>query len=141
MMGAPSVIELPADVRAEIVAHAQREAPNECCGLLIGANARIESSVAVANVDPRPRQRFTVDPAAHIALNRRLRGSGRAVMGCYHSHPASPARPSPSDIAEATADDFVWLVVSLLPPSPSIAAFAIESGQVREIPVRAAGTV
>jgi desampylase len=132
-MTAPRAIYLPSDVRAEIIAHARREAPNECCGLLIGIDGAIDASIAVRNVDDHPRRRFTVDPAAHIAVNRRLRNSGRAVVGCYHSHPASPARPSPSDVAEASYDGFVWLIVSLQEPAPTIAAFAIESGAVREI--------
>ncbi len=100
----------------KIVAHAREAAPRECCGLLVGTPGRIEEGVAMRNVDPSP-SRFQVDPEAHIQLNRSLRGTGRGVIGAYHSHPASGAEPSPTDIAEAHYPDFVHIIVSLEDPA------------------------
>ena len=48
-----------------------------------------------------------------IAVNRRLRGTPRSVIGAYHSHPRTEAVPSPRDIAEAHYPEFIWLIVSL----------------------------
>ena len=89
-------IRLSARVRAEMLAHAREDAPRECCGLLVGTGTTIDDCIRTANLDQDP-NRYRIDPAAHIAANRRLRGSGRGVFGAYHSHPHSPASPSPTD--------------------------------------------
>ena len=87
-------------VRAEIVAHAKEEAPRECCGLLVGHGSLVDECVRSPNIDPNP-NRYEIDARVHVATNRRLRATGRAVVGAYHSHPHSPAWPSASDLAEA----------------------------------------
>lgn len=111
-----------------LVLHARAAAPLECCGLLIGTPDCIDGSVSTRNVDPHP-TRFRVDPAVHIQLNRLLRGTHRAVVGVYHSHPTSSAEPSPSDIGEAYYAEFVHVIVSLVNPTqPDIRAYRIIRG-------------
>jgi proteasome lid subunit RPN8/RPN11 len=118
---------------AAIVAHARAEAPRECCGLLVGAGSRILEAVPLPNVDPSPERRFQVDPRDHINLRRSLRGSGRSIAGVYHSHPGSPAVPSPSDVAEALYPDYIHLIVSLLDAAPETRAYRIIQQIVREV--------
>jgi proteasome lid subunit RPN8/RPN11/uncharacterized damage-inducible protein DinB len=118
-------IRLPAHVRAQMLAHAREDAPRECCGLLVGAATTIDESIRSANLDLDPK-RYRIDPELHIATNRRLRGSGRGVIGVYHSHPSSPAIPSPSDQAEAYYSDFIWVIVSLaVPDAEAVAAYRL----------------
>lgn len=110
-----------------LVAHARQEAPNECCGLLVGSGSleTIEDSVRTRNLESSP-TRFRVDPQEHIALNRRLRPTSQRVIGAYHSHPLSPAKPSPSDNAEAFYSEFIYLIVSLAGPNaPEINAYRL----------------
>jgi desampylase len=116
---------LPQHVRAELIAHARQEAPNECCGMLIGRGAAIERSVRVRNVADTPATRYRIDPAEHISLNRRLRGSSLSVVGAYHSHPRSAAVPSETDRCEALYPEFVWLIVSLAGGAGEIGAFRL----------------
>ena len=128
-------VRLTADVAQRLVAEARAAAPRECCGLLVGSTDLIDECVAAANLDPDP-SRFLVDPAVHISLNRRLRGTGRAVVGVYHSHPRGGGGPSPSDIAEAHYPEFVHVIVSSLDrPEPAIAAYRIIRGIVTALPV------
>jgi proteasome lid subunit RPN8/RPN11 len=128
-------LRLAAGVRDHLVAHARDEAPNECCGLLIGAGSAVDECVRARNLQPTP-SRYHLDPAVHIATNRRLRGSGRTVLGVYHSHPRSPAVPSASDVAEALYPEFVWVIVSLArADAAEVAAFRIERGKARPIPI------
>jgi proteasome lid subunit RPN8/RPN11 len=116
-----------------IVAHAQATAPDECCGLLVGAGSAIDEAVRTGNLERGP-TRYRIDPADHIALMKRLRGSGRAILGAYHSHPRSSAAPSPSDVGEAFYPDFVYLIVSLaVPHRPECRAWRIRDGAVEEI--------
>jgi proteasome lid subunit RPN8/RPN11 len=124
-----TAVQLHDDVRAEIVKDARTEAPNECCGLLIGSGTLIDESVRARNVDANPATRYEVDPQVHVAAIRRLRGSSRAVVGCYHSHPHSPPVPSPSDVAEAWYPDFIWIIVSLEAAEAQLAAYRILSGR------------
>ena len=119
-------------------AHAAREAPNECCGLLVGRSRTIDEAVPVRNVLDSP-TRYAIDPAEHIALNRRLRGSGRSVIGAYHSHPRSEPVPSPRDVAEAHYPEFVWLIVSLRGEMPEWRAFRISDGRVVALRVVSTG--
>jgi len=120
-------IRLSARVRAEVLTHARDDAPRECCGLLVGAGTTIDESIRSVNLDPDP-NRYRIDPEVHIAANRRLRGSGRGVIGVYHSHPHSPAIPSPSDHAEAYYSDFIWVIVSLaVPDAEAVAAYRLGS--------------
>ncbi len=125
----PMVVRLTGDVRAAVIAHAREEAPNECCGLLIGSGRTIDEAVRAGNIDPRPRVRYLLEPATHIFTNRRLRGSGRAVVGFYHSHPASPPVPSATDIDEACYPALISLIVSLRGAHPEIAVYRIEGGR------------
>ena len=128
-------IQLHDAVRAAIVAHAREEAPRECCGLLVGQGGLVDESVPSVNLDPNP-NRYEIDARLHVATNRRLRGSGRAVVGAYHSHPHSPAWPSPSDLAEAYYSEFIWVIVSLAEPgAAAIKAFRLEGGRIVELEI------
>jgi proteasome lid subunit RPN8/RPN11 len=117
----------------EMVAHARAESPRECCGLLVGDVSAIVERVAARNIDPSPHRRFEIDPRDHIELNRRLRGTGREVVGVYHSHPHGPATPSASDVSEAFYPEFVYVIVSLDGTAASVRAFAIRDGGFTEI--------
>jgi proteasome lid subunit RPN8/RPN11/uncharacterized damage-inducible protein DinB len=133
-----NVIQLPTRVRADILAHARAEAPRECCGLLIGDGPAIDESVRSMNVDPDP-NRYRIDPALHIAANRRLRGSGRSVVGVYHSHPHSAAIPSRSDRLEAYYSEFVWIIVSLAcPAAEALAAYKLTPDGFERVAIQAA---
>ena len=125
-------------IRTEILAHATEEAPRECCGLLVGHGTVVEECVRSRNVDPNA-NRYEIDPVLHIATNRRLRGSGRAVIGAYHSHPHSAPQPSASDRAEAYYPDFVWVIVSLaVPESAAVTAFRLDTDRFVELTVETA---
>ena len=118
-------IRIAPAVRAAILTHAREQAPRECCGLLVGSGTTIDESVRSDNLDSDP-NRYRLDPAVHIATNRRLRGSGRAVIGVYHSHPHSAPAPSRTDYLEAHYPEFVWLIVSLsVPEAAAVGAFRL----------------
>src|SRR5687768_2685262 len=132
-------IRLPAHVRAALLAHASEEAPRECCGLLVGRGPDIDGAVRSANLDPDP-ARYRLDPAVHIATNRTLRGTGREIVGVYHSHPHSAAVPSPTDCREAYYPEFVWVIVSLAgPEAEAVAAYRLRSDGFEWLPIEVTG--
>lgn len=126
------VVRVRQEVRDAIVAHAREEAPNECCGLLIGCDGAIVESVRARNLRRSP-SRYLLDPATHVRTIRRLRGTGRDVLGAYHSHPHTRPIPSETDRAEALYPDFVWVIVSLLEPEGDVAGFRIAQGSVTPV--------
>ncbi len=91
--------------------------PLEACGLLIGRITtdgwHIDEAQAVANLSTeRAADRFQLDPDAYRETDRHLRGSGREIIGIYHSHPDCPARPSPTDLNNAW-EGFAYIIVSI----------------------------
>lgn len=118
----------------DIMSHAREARPNECCGLLLGAGTRIERAHRARNIDERP-TRFLIDPQDHFAAIRAARASGRTVLGVYHSHPSSPANPSPADVAEASYGEYLYLIVSLAKRQPDIRAFRLREGDFVEQPL------
>lgn len=129
----------PVQIRAAaceaIARHAQDEAPNECCGLLIGHATRVELAVRARNLTPSP-NRYLVDPSDHFAAIRLARARGANLVGAYHSHPASPPVPSPTDLSEALYTEFLYLIVSLADSdSTSLRGYRLTDGNFREVPL------
>lgn len=105
------VVEVRRAALDAIARHAEEERPNECCGLLVGTPRRIDYARRARNLHASP-TRYQVDPADHFAAIRAARADGLAVVGAYHSHPASPPVPSATDLAEALYPEFLYLIVS-----------------------------
>lgn len=93
-----------------IVALAAAEPHREICGLLLGTQDWIEEIVPAANVATDPTVRFEVDPAVQFDVIRAARAGGRALIGCYHSHPAGQATPSRIDAATIGRIGEYWLI-------------------------------
>jgi proteasome lid subunit RPN8/RPN11 len=121
-----------------IIAHARREAPRECCGLLIGTEDLVEQAWPAANLR-EGEVAFLVSPADHFAAIRHARATGQLVVGAYHSHPRSPAVPSSTDIEEANDPELLHVIVSLATDPPSVRAYRLADGLATEIGVRDAG--
>lgn len=114
--------------------HARTDAPNECCGFLLSAGDTILEATRATNLTPSP-TRYRIDPRDHFAVIRRARAEGLTVVGTYHSHPAGPAVPSGSDIAEASYLEYLWVIVSLLETTwvDQIGAFRLDHGRVERV--------
>lgn len=104
-------------------ASANAHYPLEACGLLLGKldadGWEIDEAREVANLNTeRATDRFILDPQAYQAIDRELTGSGREIIGIYHSHPDCPARPSPTDLAAAW-EGFAYIIVSTCQGKPA----------------------
>ena len=124
-----SAFFLPPALRARIAQEARAAFPHECCGLIEGVRgeARATALHPTKNLATES-DRFEIDPAEHIALLRALRGSGREIVGCYHSHPNGRAELSPRDRACIMDDGFIWLVAAIVGDGVALAAFACPKG-------------
>ncbi len=97
-----------------LCAEAIKAAPQECCGLLLGNGDTITQIVPAANVHSDPLAHFEIDPAALISAHKSARAGGPSVLGYYHSHPSSPAKPSATDQAMASGDGRIWAIIGVV---------------------------
>lgn len=136
-MSSGAGVTAPRAVRQAIVAHARRESPRECCGLLLGSGRRIQFAVPAPN-RAAGRTRFRLDPRLHLDVQRAVRRFEPPldILGAYHSHPAGPARPSARDIVEANYPDWVHVIVGLDSLRPRVSAFRISKGRSSSVQLR-----
>ena len=103
--------------------------------MLVGKEASIDEAVRAKNIEASP-TRFLIDPKDHIDARRAARGRGLEVIGFYHSHPHSPAWPSPADVTEAAYPDSVYLIVGLEGTAAETRLFRIAHGRAIELPLK-----
>jgi proteasome lid subunit RPN8/RPN11 len=118
------------DVVREVLAHSGRAAPAEACGLLVGRHRHVMRAVPTDNADPSP-TRYAIPPDAYLSAIRAARREGLEVIGAYHSHPRSPAVPSPTDRDEAFPD-FIFLIATLT-GTPAVRAWHVVNGNFAEL--------
>jgi len=114
-----------------LIAHAQADAPNECCGYAYGRSGAVEQIVRATNPRRSP-YGYELDPKSLLAAND-LDDEGYDVA-IYHSHPRSAAEPSQTDINLATYPHWTYLIVSLA-DEPRVRAWRIADGKVDEEPI------
>lgn len=105
-------LEVSSLVIDRLLGEAAAAHPRECCGILLGAGARIDAIQPAANAHPRPETHFEIDPQALIDAHRAVRSGGPQVLGFYHSHPNGAAAPSATDRALAARDGMIWAIVA-----------------------------
>ena len=135
------MIEIPDEIRDQLIAHAQAEFPNEACGLLGGAGspdgpARAERFVPMANADASPVS-YRLDPGEQFRAFNELDDAGLDLVGIYHSHTHSEAYPSETDRRLAFYPDAHYLLLSLQDREhPVLRGFTIRDGEVEEEEVK-----
>lgn len=87
-------------------AHGEEAYPLECCGALLGEFAhgewRVSAAARAANArTDAAHNRYSIDAAELVQIQREAMGRGLDIAGFYHSHPDYPARWSATDFAEA----------------------------------------
>ncbi len=122
-------MRIPKKIVETIFAQGERESPNEACGYLAGTNGEVKKAVPMTNVDHSP-EHFSLDPREQFAAVRQTRGEGLDILAVYHTHPASPARPSDEDIRLAYDPAAVYVIASLVPGKREAKAFRIRQGAV-----------
>src|SRR4051794_15005667 len=115
-----------------MIAHAREEAPNECCGM-IGGRDREASSLHRAKKAEASPLRYSLDSQDQFRIMREIEESGEELIAIYHSHTASPAYPSQTDINLALYPDAVYVIVSLQDPEdPNVRGFWIRDEEIEE---------
>jgi proteasome lid subunit RPN8/RPN11 len=126
-------------ILAAVVAEALDGYPLEACGLLGGTvddegMARVATCYPTANVAASARI-YEVEPRGLLRADRAAEEAGIQLIGVYHSHTHTDARPSPTDIAQAPDPDWHYVLVSLRDLYPSVRSWRIRDGKTTEEPV------
>ena len=125
----------------QIIDHARRDAPNECCGLVGVRDGTAVSVHPATNLAASP-LKFEVDgPEVFRLLETIEEDEGGDLGAIYHSHTRTEPYPSQTDMNFAVNwPGTEWLIVGLLPGSDeaTVRSYLIEDGEVREVPVEVA---
>ncbi len=125
-------MRIPKKLYDELLAHARDDAPNECCGLVGGNDGVAKSVYRARNAEASP-LRYNLDPQDQFRIMTEMDERGEELSAIYHSHTASPAYPSQTDINLASYPDALYLIVSLAEGEEPLRGYRIEDGKVNEV--------
>ncbi|MFT4562427.1 MAG: proteasome lid subunit RPN8/RPN11 [Gammaproteobacteria bacterium] len=121
-------IALDATHYSSIIDHARASPTQEVCGLLGGLEERCLTVYPGKNIAPTPECAFYMDPHTQLMAMRLMLERGEELVGIYHSHPSSAARPSARDLDCASYSSVAYLIVSLIDlKNPTLAAFRLDN--------------
>ena len=104
---------IPEHVIQQLIEQAQKEAPNETCGYLLGtADGNVTENYWMENTDHSP-EHFSFAPKDQFAALKYARSKGLKILANWHSHPASPSRPSQEDLRLANDPTIRYAILSL----------------------------
>ena len=117
----------------QLIAQARQDAPNETCGYLLGISIdgvdTVTENYWMENIDHSP-EHFSFAPKDQFAALRYARSKGLRILANWHSHPASPSRPSQEDLRLANDPTIRYTILSLLDGAPKLNSFKIIKGVV-----------
>jgi proteasome lid subunit RPN8/RPN11 len=151
----------PEALQNELLEHARDGNPEEVCGILAGREDQVERVFRINNTaDEVPEDRdvfrdrttgapargrkavhYYMDPRDQLRVYNEIDALGLEVVGYYHSHTHTEARPSPTDIRLANDLAAYYVLVSLT-EEPAVRAWRItkvdptdETGELDEVPI------
>jgi proteasome lid subunit RPN8/RPN11 len=121
----------------EIIDAAREGLPNEACGLLVARSFAADDAaptryVALRNAAQSP-YRYMIDPQEQLKIWMEMDDADEVPWGIVHSHVASPAVPSDTDVGLAYFPDSLYLVCSLMDEMPTVRAWSIRDDVVTEV--------
>jgi proteasome lid subunit RPN8/RPN11 len=126
-------MQIPKAIYDQMLDQAREEAPNECCGILGGKDGAASTMYPATNAEQSP-LRYTLDPNDLYRITfQEIPENDEEMLAIYHSHTASPAFPSQTDINLATYPDSIYLILSLAEGEQPLRGFRISDGEVSEV--------
>ncbi len=128
---------IPEPIWVQMLAHAREHRPREACGLLAGKGGQVLRFYPTRNAHATPLTRYSVDPRELLQVLQSIDANGRELCAIFHSHPATQAYPSQTDLAQAHYPEALYLIVSLADPDhPVLRGFWLRGGAAAEHPVQ-----
>jgi [CysO sulfur-carrier protein]-S-L-cysteine hydrolase len=132
------VLVITQDLVDAMVAHARRDHPDEACGVIAGqaGSGQPERFIPMTNAERSPTF-YRFDSMEQLHVWREMEDRQEEPVVIYHSHTATEAYPSRTDISLAAEPDAHYVLVSTRDPdNAEVRSFRILDGQVDEEEVR-----
>ncbi len=121
---------------AAVVAHARRDHPDEACGVIAGRGGAATRMFEMENAERSPTF-YRFEATEQLRVWREMDDADEVPLVIYHSHTATEAHPSRTDISLASEPDAHYLLVSTRnADTEEVRSFRIVEGVVTEEPVR-----
>ena len=100
-----------------IIEDSKNAYPHECCGALLGKDDGGNKTVSTVRLlrnmnEERAADRYEIDPAELLKVEKEGAKQGLDVVGFYHSHPDHPSKPSGFD-RERAWPDYSYIIVAV----------------------------
>ena len=119
------MIRIPKPILQQMVEHAKRESPLECCGILSGKERTVEKAFELKNTEESPIQ-YSMSPRDQMKVFEEMERESMEMVAIYHSHPHTIPFPSETDVKLAFYPDISSIIISLKErENPVIKAFQI----------------
>jgi [CysO sulfur-carrier protein]-S-L-cysteine hydrolase len=128
------MLTISADLRAQILAHARADHPDEACGVIAGPEGsdRPDRFIRMLNAERSPTF-YRFDSLEQLRVWREMDDRGEEPVVIYHSHTATEAYPSRTDISYASEPNAHYVLVSTRDPDrEEFRSFRIVDGEVTE---------
>ena len=132
------MLVLPSSVRAAIIAHARADHPDEACGWVAGpaGSDRPDRHIPMTNAARSPTF-HEFDSSEQFKVWNEMQERDEEPVIIYHSHTATEAYPSRTDITYAAEPAAHYVIVSTRDPEQAeLRSFRIVDGTVTEEEVR-----
>ena len=116
-----------------IVAHARRDHPDEACGVVAGPERsdRPERFIPMLNAARSPTF-YEFDSGDLLRLYREMDGNDEVPVVIYHSHTATEAFPSRTDVSYASEPEAHYVLVSTRAETDEFRSYRIVDGEITE---------
>lgn len=128
------MLQIRRDLVDAIVAHARKDHPDEACGVIAGPEGsdRPERFIPMLNAARSPTF-YEFDSLDLLKLYREMDANDEVPVVIYHSHTATEAYPSRTDISYASEPDAHYVLVSTRDPEThEFRSYRIVDGVVTE---------
>jgi proteasome lid subunit RPN8/RPN11 len=128
------MLTITAELRDKILAHARADHPDEACGVIAGpaGSDRPVRFIAMLNAERSPTF-YRFDSLEQLRVWREMDDRDEEPVVIYHSHTATEAHPSRTDISYASEPGAHYVLVSTRDPDQDeFRSFRIVDGAVTE---------
>ena len=136
------MLVIRSDLVDAMVSHARADHPDEACGIIAGPEGsdRPERFVQMVNAERSPTF-YRFDSGEQLKVWRGMDDADEVPVVIYHSHTATEAYPSRTDISYASEPDAHYVLVSTRNPDEhELRSYRIVDGVVIEEPVSIVST-
>jgi proteasome lid subunit RPN8/RPN11 len=119
------MIRIPREIYQEMIEHARREDPVECCGILGGKDTTVQEYFEIKNLENSSVQ-FQMDPQEQLNAFEKMEKNSMKMVAVYHSHPHTIPFPSEIDVQKTVDPEMPSIIISLKEKDePVVKAFRI----------------